>query len=294
MSDRPTSTAELRAELERWAPILREVADTGPDLGRIALVLGALETGRSDIDWYLDHLSELAEAVGLAETQIAAAPADGLPPVPVARAVAALSEILCQRHGYRGDESDYDAPDNANLIRVIDRRLGLPVALGILWCAVARAQGWGAVGLNFPAHFLIRLEVGGERRIVDPFFGGIVRGPEDLRDLIKSIGGAGEELSPDRYAPVPDRAMVLRLMNNTRQRALQGEAFARALAVSDLMLTLAPDEAMLWRDHAVLHARQGEIAAAIAAAERVLALPAPPTLHRETGALLAHLRSQLN
>lgn len=285
---------ELRAELQRFGARLKETPDIGPDIGRVALVMGALEAGRGEIGWYLDHLATLAEAVGVAEDQMDIAGGPAPRPPAVDRAAAALSETLCQRHGYRGDESDYDAPENANLMRVIDRRLGLPVALGILWCAVGRARGWGVVGLNFPGHFLIRLEVAGDRRILDPFFGGLVRGPEDLRALVKSMGGLWEELSPDHYAPVDDRAMLLRLINNTRQRALAGEAYDRALIVSDLMLALAPEEPMLWRDYAVLNARMGQVAAAIDAAETVMGMSAPKVVHDETGMLLAHLKNQLN
>src|SRR6202012_5162919 len=72
-----------------------------------------------------------------------------------------LNEIILLKHGYSGDELTYDDLQNANLMRVIDRRKGLPVALGILYLDVARAQGWDAIGLGFPGHFLIRLADGG-------------------------------------------------------------------------------------------------------------------------------------
>jgi regulator of sirC expression with transglutaminase-like and TPR domain len=56
-------------------------------------------------------------------------------------------------------------------MRVVDRRRGLPVALAILYIAAARYQGWPICGLNFPGHFLLSLELGGARGIVDPFDG---------------------------------------------------------------------------------------------------------------------------
>src|SRR3546814_8592275 len=42
--------------------------------------------------------------------------------------------------GYHGDTESYDDPQNADLVRVIDRRMGLPVSLGVLYIHAARAQ----------------------------------------------------------------------------------------------------------------------------------------------------------
>ncbi len=69
-----------------------------------------------------------------------------------------LAAVLHDRFGFAGDERSYDDPANANLIRVMERRRGLPVALGILWLHAMEAAGWGAHGIDFPGHFLIALE----------------------------------------------------------------------------------------------------------------------------------------
>ena len=69
------------------------------------------------------------------------------------------AEIVARSYGYRGDTESYDDLQNADLVRVIERRKGLPVALSILYLALARQQGWAAEGLAFPAHFLIRVGI---------------------------------------------------------------------------------------------------------------------------------------
>ena len=66
------------------------------------------------------------------------------------RARQALNDIILLKHGYSGDELTYDDLQNANLMRVIDRRKGLPVALGILYLHAARAQGWDRSVSAFP------------------------------------------------------------------------------------------------------------------------------------------------
>ena len=81
----------------------------------------------------------------------------------------ALAAVLAEGYGYAGDTLTYEDLQNANLMRVIDRKKGLPVALGILYIHAGRAQGWDIAGLAFPGHFLVRIEGRGERRILDPF-----------------------------------------------------------------------------------------------------------------------------
>ena len=84
----------------------------------------------------------------------------------------ALKSVLVSEYGYSGDTVSYDSLQNANLIQVIDRRKGLPITLGIIYIHAARAQGWDIDGLNFPGHFLLRIEDGVKRTIFDPFNGG--------------------------------------------------------------------------------------------------------------------------
>src|SRR5699024_2784910 len=138
-----------------------------------------------------------------------------------------INSLLFDRYGYEGDHDTYDDLQNADLMRVIDRRRGLPVALGILYLQIARSQEWAAEGLSFPGHFLIRLECGAERAIIDPFNEGQLRHPAELRELLKAMAGVEAELNPDHYAPVSNRDVLLRLQNNRKLRLLrehQGEA----------------------------------------------------------------------
>ena len=178
------------------------------------------------------------------------------------------------KYGYSGDELTYDDLQNANLMRVIDRRKGLPVALGILYLGAARAQGWDTVGLGFPGHFLIRLSQGAERLILDPFHGGRVLDAAAMRELLKAIAGQAIELSPEHYAPVADRDVLLRLQNNLKSRLIQGERHEQAVRVIETMQMLAPDLAELWREAGMLHAQLGNLRAAMQA-HRSLHRPRP-------------------
>ena len=88
---------------------------------------------------------------------------------------------------------------NANLISVIQRRKGLPVALGIIWLHTARAAGWGAHGVDFPAHFLVALEGKSVQAVVDVFGGGVTLDARDLRVLLKRVQARRPSCGPACY-----------------------------------------------------------------------------------------------
>ena len=206
----------------------------------------------------------------------------------------ALNEIILLKYGYSGDALTYDDLQNANLMRVVDRRKGLPVALGILYMHAGRAQGWETVGLAFPGHFLVRLSDGPERLILDPFHGGRICTAVELRELLKATAGLDSELQTEHYTPVSDRDVLLRLQNNLKARLIQAEHYERAVVVAETMLMLAPDLAELWREAGLLHTRLGNMRSAAAALEQVVLRAPDGTARHQAAALLQQLRSKLN
>lgn len=205
-----------------------------------------------------------------------------------------LSEVIARSYAYRGDGETYDDLQNADLVRVIERRKGLPVALSILYLHVARAQGWQAEGLAFPGHFLIRVGIDGARHVVDPFHAGAVRETSDLRKLLRQVLGPDAELVPAHFDAVSDRDVLLRLENNVRLRLAKREDWPGAARSLDRMLAIAPDRIELLFEAGQLNARLDKRRAAIAAYQRVLELDGDADLHRRASALLQELRRGLN
>ncbi|MGH7042385.1 MAG: SirB1 family protein, partial [Acetobacteraceae bacterium] len=189
---------------------------------------------------------------------------------------------------------DYDNPANANLIRVIERRRGLPVALGVLWLHAARAAGWPAHGVDFPAHFLIALEGAGGQLVIDVFEGGTVLDAPALRALIKRVAGPEAELRPGLLRSAGTRAVLLRLQNNIRTRRLGAGDMAGALAATRDMLRIAPDEGNLWREAGAIHQRLDQVTAALRCFERFLVLVPEGDVAARLRREIASLRARLN
>ena len=248
--------------------------DSEIDLAECALALASFDRPDVTLERYREHLALLARDV--ADRYAEAGTADTLE-----GRCASLNEILYVQEAYRGDDATYDDLQNANLMRVIDRRRGLPVALGILQLHAARAQGWSADGIAFPGHFLIRLDREGERAIVDPFNRGRTCDAAELRRLIKATAGSDAELSPSFFEPVGNIDILLRLQNNLKIRHIRMGELARAAAAVDRMLLLAPTRAELWRDLAMIHIRLDSLKSAVDALERHIALEPRDSLRHQ-------------
>jgi regulator of sirC expression with transglutaminase-like and TPR domain len=274
-----------RAEAERILGRIAAAADEEIDLAEGALALAALDRPRVGLGRYRDHLAALAADVA------AHGIGDG---DDIEDCVAALNTTLFETHGYDGDHTTYDDVQNANLMRVIDRRKGLPVALGILYLHAGRAQGWRMAGLAFPSHFMVRIEIAGERAILDPFQRGLRYGPGDLRAKLKAMAGAATELRPEHYAPVGNCDILLRLQNNIKLRRLQAGDTARAIETVATMLALAPGSSELWWEAGQLNQRQGNLMAAATAFERFIAESDSPAARHRAAALVQALRARLN
>ncbi len=276
-----TSTAEAREILRRTG----DQPDDEIDLAEAALALGALEMPNSDLDGYRRHIRAIVEDMAAQD----APDGDSLD-----SRIERLRRVIGERHGYSGDHDTYDDLQNANLLRVIDRRRGLPVALGILYMHAARSQGWSMVGLNFPGHFLVRIDQGPARAIVDPFNDGQIRTVVDLRDLLKATAGSAAELEPEHYQPVSNRDVLLRLQNNIKLRHLSAHAVPKALEVLEGMRLFAPHEPALWRETGLLEAHTGNIRDAIVALETFMALTGDEHHRMQTASLIQQLKKRLN
>jgi regulator of sirC expression with transglutaminase-like and TPR domain len=260
--------------------------DVEIDISGAALQLARLDAPDAKWNTARLHLSELArDTVELANHL----PDGG----PAARANA-LAGLIVEGHGYAGDTETYDDLANANLIRVIERRKGLPVALGILWLHCARAAGWNAHGVNFPGHFLIAIEGKGGRVVVDVFAGGKTMQARDLRALLKVIEGPDAELRPGLLAPMNTRDVLLRLQQNIKMRYLQAGRLKEALACTENMLRVAPDHSTLWREAAAMNQRLGHVGDALRCFERFIELVPQGEAATRARAVIDELRTRLN
>ncbi len=256
--------------------------DESLPLAETALMLAALDrSGGIDLGPYREHLARIA-----ADTRDSFANLRRGMNVNDA-AARVLVDIISSRHGYVGDSTNYDDPRNADLIQVIDRRRGLPVALGILYLDVAAAIDIKADGLNTQGHFLLSVGEGDHARIVDPF-NGVVLDTNELR-MAPPMG------APMEYGPVSRRDVLLRLLNNIHARSMAAKDTIRTLTITERMVLIAPRRADLWLELCKACEAVGKLNGAMRAAKSCIDLSEPESsTGREAAFILHSLKRKVN
>lgn len=273
-----SEAAAIREELR----CLATQPDETIDLGEAALALAAYERPSVRRDIYPAVLAALRQAVAAQAGDAADA----------ATRAAALTGVVVGEYRFRGDDRD-ETIDGLDLMRAIDRRRGPALTLGILYLHIARALGWAMEPLSFPGHFLLRLDdADGHRIILDAFDGTLLLDAAELRARLKALVGHEAELAPEHYAPLSNRAVLLRLQNGIKFRLLREGRLERALRTVEAALLFAPEHLPLWREAGMMHLRLGDLPSAIAALEEFVARAPDSVARHRIGVLLQELRGR--
>lgn len=214
---------------------------------------------------------------------------------PTPAMLAAVCHVLFKEVGLRGDLDHYSDPRNSFLNEVMERKLGLPITLSVLFVEVARRVGLDAHGVAFPGHFLARVEDpddDGTFVVVDSFSGGSILGLDNLAQLLADAVGGPAPLSPDMLEPATPRVVLARMLRNLKASYAQRKDMERALLAQERILVLHPDDPPEVRDHGLLLARAGETAAAIVQMERYLLLAPEAADAREVEGALHQVRRE--
>lgn len=233
-----------------------ELDDSDIDLLEASFAFGALWRKGITYERYFDTIEKMFKRL------------EEMNPQTIHEKIEALNKVIYDEFAFSGNHEDYDNLNNANLLTVIDMRKGLPISIGIIYIYLSRLMGWSIDGLNFPGHFIVRMEENGQRILLDPFNGGSVLGAADLRHFLKIIVGSTAELSSDFYDPLTNRDILIRLQNNIKVRLIRNEEYEKAAQVVDAMLLLAPDDHRLFFDAGVLYSKIGLLKQAVEYLER--------------------------
>jgi regulator of sirC expression with transglutaminase-like and TPR domain len=217
------------------------------DLARAALLVAKEQYPGLAVEQYLARLDQLAEEV---KDRLA----DETAPLVV---LDELTRTLYERHSFRGNRDAYYDPRNSFLNDVLDRRLGIPLTLGIVLLEVGWRLRLPLEGVNFPHHFLIRFHGDAMDLLIDPFDGGRARYEDQAQELLDRVYGGKVRLQESFLRRAGKRDILVRLLTNLKRIFLEAHDHPRALGVVERLLILRPEAAVEHRARAVLLARTG-------------------------------------
>jgi regulator of sirC expression with transglutaminase-like and TPR domain len=236
--------------------------------GELDVALGAALIARDvypeiDVAGLLGRLDELAGPI--AASHFGERPAHGQ--------ADGLAHHLYDACGFAGNEADYYDPKNSLLPDVLDRRLGIPISLALVYCEVAKRAGIIARGVAFPGHFIVRIETQNEEALfVDPFFGGRALDDAGLKKILTRVTGDDRPVLPRYLEAASPRSMLVRMLVNLRAIYLSRGDMARAMLAVDRVICLTPDAPEPLRERGLLSMRLGATEAAKSDLERFLEL----------------------
>lgn len=222
--------------------------DEDIDLARAALVFSKCEYPELEIVPYLEKIDDFAaQTVERFDDDDASIDQ-----------VEVLNELLFEEYGLVGANDDYYDPRNSYLHEVIDRRIGIPVSLSVLFMSVGARAGVPLAGTAVPMHFLVRVLGVRPPIFVDCFNSGRLLTVEQCREGLQRISNGQIPFSEGMLDTVSNRAVLIRVMTNLKMIYLNAMAFDKALRILDRLIIADPGEAGLRRERGLVHYRLGQ------------------------------------
>ena len=247
------SSSQVRAEFTQAV----QRPDVEIDLFGTCLLVAAENYPELDRQYYFDTLDRFA-AFALHR----------LPTEPtVYDQLDAIRSVLFERAELQGNNGNYYDPRNSYVNEVLDRKLGIPITLAIIYKEVARRMGLAIHGIGMPGHFLLATGEGDDEIFIDPYHGGgLLSRKESL-----SLAARGRKSSEDDTAPPSNRllprfgnrATLRRLLTNLKLTYVKQRDYERSLAAAERIQLLDPKNWHNLSDLARLQAETGDYSRAI-------------------------------
>ncbi|MEH2065634.1 MAG: SirB1 family protein [Nostoc sp.] len=222
-------------------------SDDRIDLAKAALYIALEEYPNLDPEEYLNALDTMAWEL---QERL---PSSRYP----LRIVQSINQYLYDDLKFSGNKIDYYDPRNSFLNNVIDRRLGIPITLALVYLEVARRIDFPMVGVGMPGHFLIRPDVPDIEIFVDAFNGGEIIFAQDCEERLSQLYQQPVTLQPEFLAVVSNRQFLARMLTNLKFIYMKQEELEKTLAAIERILLLFPGLTLEMRDRGLIYYQLG-------------------------------------
>jgi len=166
--------------------------------------------------------------------------------------ISMLNEYLFDELDFHGAEEDYYDPVNSFLNVVLDKKIGIPITLSILYTEVAKHIGLDLRIVGFPGHVIVKYK---KEMILDPFYRGRLLTIEDLEKILNRNFGEDVEFVPEYLNEATTEQLLTRLLRNLKNAYTQSYAYDNAMKCTDMILGMRPESPEEIRDKGILEER---------------------------------------
>lgn len=180
-----------------------------------------------------------------------------------------LNQYFFNDLGFAGNVNHYYDPDNSFIPVLLRTRRGIPVSLAVLWMELAQSIGLASDGLNFPGHFLVKINLPMGQVVIDPCTGQSLSREELIERLTPyqrmSLVQEDMQVPLAMYLQaMPERQIVARMLRNLKDIYTEQEDWSRLLATQQRLIILLPDDWQEYRDRGLAYAESGDTQRAVA------------------------------
>ncbi|AFZ00110.1 SirB1 family protein [Calothrix sp. PCC 6303] len=223
------------------------------DLARAALYIAQEEYPSIDPEEYLNILDTMA---GELQERL---PVERYP----MRVIQTINQYIYGDLGFSGNKETYYDPRNSFLNDVIERRLGIPISLAVVYLELARRINFPMVGIGMPGHFLIRPDIPNMEIFVDAFNDGEILFLQDCQEKLSQIYQQPVKLQPEFLPKVTTSQILARMLSNLKYIYLKQQELEKALAAVERILLVFPDTTLELRDRGLIFYQLGQFSQAI-------------------------------
>jgi len=166
--------------------------------------------------------------------------------------ISMLNEHLFENLGFSGDDDDYFNPKNNFLNEVIDKKVGLPITISILYVEIAKIIGLDLKIVGFPSHILVKYN---EEMILDPFYDGNLLDVDDLQGILDTNFDGQLQFQPKFLDEIESEQILLRMTRNLKNSYVQSFVYDKALRCTNMVLAIEPESPEDVRDKGILEER---------------------------------------
>lgn len=252
----------LHEEITEYVQALAAMPDHKIQVAEGALVIAKYQYPSLDQSKYLRLLDEMGDRLRSRMEDV----------TEHSQIIAEVNRMLFEEEGFKGDTLNYYDPRNSFLNQVLERKLGIPITLSIVYMEVGRRAGLPLYGIGLPGHFITGFLSAAGRIFIDPFNKGEILTEDVCRAMVRRSGRALQGFSPRFLDPVWPKQILVRLLRNLKASYwLQGLEM-KALQVIEWVTILDPDSPAEYRERGFINQELGDFAKAAEDFDRYLSL----------------------